>query len=65
MKRTIVFALAAPAVVWLGLIVIGKLAPDAAGTAVATNRGFLIPVHRGLLVETLAAGALAAYLTAR
>ena len=63
MKRYVFFAIAAPVVVWLGLIVIGKERADNAGTDVFTGRGLLIPSSHGLLLESAAAGALLAYLT--
>lgn len=64
MKRTIVFALAWPVAVWLGIVVFGKKAGDVAGEAVFDGPGFLVNAKHGLLVESMAAGALAAYLTA-
>jgi hypothetical protein len=63
MKRTIVFAIAAPVAVWAGIWLIGRKRADDAGTAVWMQRGFLIPTSHGLLVESMAAGALLAYLT--
>lgn len=62
-KRAVVFAMAAPVAVWLGLISIGRKPADAAGVWVWRGPGLLLPIPHGLLVETIAAGALIAYLT--
>jgi hypothetical protein len=63
MRRTIIFALAAPVLVWLGFIVIGKKKPDVAATGAFMDRGFFLNIEHGLAVEAAAAGALVAYLT--
>jgi hypothetical protein len=63
MKRYVAFGVAAPIAAWLGLIVVGKKPGDVAGTAVWMQRGFLLPFTPGLLIETVAAGVLVAYLT--
>jgi len=63
-KRLVIFAIATPAVVWLGMVLAGSK-PDAAGTSVWSGPGLLLPssVPHGLLIETVAAGVLAGYLT--
>jgi hypothetical protein len=61
-KTYIVAALAAPVLLWLGFIVIGKKPADVAGTGAFMDRGFLLPFEHGLAIEAAAAGVLAAYL---
>ena len=60
MRRYIIFAVAAPVIVWAGLTTIGGKKADEAGTAVFNGGGLL---GHGLLIESIAAGLLAAYLT--
>ncbi len=60
MRRYVIFALAAPVVLWAALIVVGGKRPDEAGTAVFNGGGAL---GHELLLESIAAGLLAAYLT--
>lgn len=64
MKKYVVAAIAAPVLVWLGFIAIGKKRADEAGTAVFGQRGLFLPFQHGLLVESAAAGVVAAYLVA-
>jgi hypothetical protein len=64
MRRYILFALAAPLVIWAGLSTVGGKRPDDAGTAVWSDKGFVLSsTTHGLLLESIAAGLLAAYLT--
>lgn len=62
-KRYVIAGILGPVAAWAALTVVGGKRADAAGTAIFSDRGLFVPVHRGLLLETIAAGLLVAYLT--
>ena len=64
MKRIAWGIVLGPVATWVALWTIGGKRMDAAGTAL-TQRGLVLPFRFGLLLESSAAGALAAYLTKR
>jgi len=61
MKRYALFAVGAPVAVWLAMVATGTRA-DTAGTRL-TQRGFVLPIKFGLLIEAVAAGLVAARVT--
>lgn len=61
MKRYIIFGLAAPVVLWAGIVIIGRKRADTAGLMLVKPGN--PPLPSGLAVAAVGAGLLAAYLS--